>query len=338
MVVDGIKPANADKEYSTIKPVAPKHTVHPNKAIAAHQVAHKLQHAKTLRRDIVKPPTITPQKSLKLQTPTDLVRHNPDVLTVVPKLSSDVVDPARASRALAVPHSPQIERFRKQPVQRPHIHAAPIRPAHRSAAGVTHRTVSPPGSHQVMSTQKTVELDVFEQAIAYAKSHEQPMPKAIGKLKVRQSRRRHKKVVGAIASVIMLAFLGGFIFWQNRANIELQLASARSGVPASMPAYRPNGYAVMGMTYNPGTVTIGFSGKGGNFTVVQKTSNWDSVTLLQNYVATSGQTYSTYQAAGRTVYIYGNENATWVNGGIWYQVNDNGQLNKSQLINLATSM
>lgn len=190
-------------------------------------------------------------------------------------------------------------------------------------------------AHQANRAPK--EDDIFEQAIAYARSHEQPSPNPLNQ-KAKRANRRAKRVVGVFASVLMVAFLGGFIFWQNRADIELQLASARSGVPASMPAYKPAGYAVKGLTYSPGTVTIGFQGGSGNFNVTQKSSNWDSETLLQNYVATSGQAYNAYQAAGRTVYVYGNGNATWVNGGIWYQINDNGLLSKDQLINLATSM
>lgn len=193
-------------------------------------------------------------------------------------------------------------------------------------------------TRHAVASNKPAGNDIFEQAIAYAKSHEQPSPKAAGHQKAKRSHRRQKKIAGVFASIAMLAALSGFIFWQNRADIELQLASARSGVPASMPAYKPTGYAVKGMTYSPGTVTIGFRSSANSFNVVQKTSNWDSETLLQNYVATSGQAYNAYSAAGRTVYVYGNDNATWVNGGIWYQINDQGQLSKDQLVNLATSM
>lgn len=341
MVMDGIKPAKAVSAalVHAMKPVvAPKPTTAHHIQPIAH---HKPQSAKTLRRDIVKPPTIKPQKPLKLQVPTDIVQHKPGVLSVMPKLSSDIVDPARAHRAQHIQHSPQIERFRKQPIPRPAAPAAltPARPAHRSMESVNRsRTPMHVESRHALPTQKSSETDIFEQAIAYAKSHEQPSPHAIEKQKAKRSHRKQRKIAGAFASVAMLAALSGFIFWQNRADIELQLASARSGVPASLPAFKPTGYAIKGLTYSPGTVTIGFSGNAGNFSVVQKTSNWDSETLLQNYVATSGQAYNTYQAAGRTVYVYGNDNATWVNGGIWYQINDHGQLSKGQIINLATSM
>lgn len=339
-VMDGVVPSKAAHAAvaHALKPLAPKPVVAHHIKPIAH---HKPQSAKTLRRDIVKPPAIKPQKPLKLQQPTDLVQHKPGELTVVPKLSSDVVDPARATRAQHVPQSPQIERFRKPQTPRAAHHSAltPSRPINRSMEPVSH-TRSPihVETRHVLPVNKPAATDIFEQAIAYAKSHEQPSPKAIGHQKAKRSHRRQKKIAGVFASIAMLAALSGFIFWQNRADIELQLASARSGVPASMPAYKPTGYAVKGMTYSPGTVTIGFKGNTGSFNVVQKSSNWDSETLLQNYVATSGQAYSAYSAAGRTVYVYGNDNATWVNGGIWYQINDQGQLNKDQLINLATSM
>lgn len=341
-VMDGIMPSKTAHAapVHALKPMAPKPVESHHFKPIAH---HKPQLAKTLRRDIVKPPTIKPQKPLKLQQPTDIVQHKPGVLTVMPKLSSDVVDHARASRAQHVPQSTQIERFRKQPTPRPTNHSVltPSRPVNRSVEPVSHAHARTPvrveGRH-TLPINKPADTDIFEQAIAYAKSHEQPSPHAVSKDKAKRSRRRQKKIAGVFASVAMLAALSGFIFWQNRADIELQLASARSGVPASMPAYRPSGYAIKGMTYSPGSVTIGFKSNGGSFNVIQKSSNWDSETLLQNYVATSGQAYNAYSAAGRTVYVYGNDNATWVNGGIWYQINDQGQLNKDQLINLATSM
>lgn len=346
-VVDGIMPSKTSLSGASHapKPMKPVKSMTP-KPVVAHDIKpiahHKPQSAKTLRRDIVKQPDIKPQKPLKLQQPTDLIQHKPGVLTVVPKLSSDVVDPARATRAQHVPQSSQIERFRKQPAPRPAHHSALApspRPAQRSMESISrvHTPMHVEARHS-LQPQKPGESDIFEQAIAYAKSHEQPSPHALTKVKAKRAHRRQKKIAGVFASVAMLAALSGFIFWQNRADIELQLASARSGVPASMPTYRPDGYAVRGMTYSPGTVTIGFKSSGNSFNVVQKSSNWDSETLLQNYVATSGQAYNTYSAAGRTVYVYGNDNATWVNGGIWYQINDQGQLSKDQLINLATSM
>jgi hypothetical protein len=342
-VMDGVVPmavqAAPQHQPASARIATPKPTIkHHVKPLTPHQP----EHAKTLRRDVVKQPVIKPQKPLKAHMPTDVVKHKPGVLTVTPKLSSDVVDPARATRALDVSRSPHVERFRKQPQPRYTGHAAatPAQPVRRPIESIrparTSTGIAPRAAHHTHSAN--AEDDVFEQAIAYAKSHEQAAPKESGRQKVKRASRRHKRFVGILASVLMVVALGGFIFWQNRADVELQLAAARSGVPASMPAYKPSGFAVKGLTYSPGTVTIGFGNGNKSFNVTQKSSNWDSETLLQNYVATSGQPYDAYQAAGRTVYVYGNGNATWVNGGIWYQINDSGNLSKDQIINLATSM
>ncbi len=75
-----------------------------------------------------------------------------------------------------------------------------------------------------------------------------------------------------------------------------------------------------------------------SFTVLQKKSNWDSQTLLENFVATSNEDYQGYQSNGRTVYVYGKGNATWVNGGIWYQIKATGDLANEQLVKIAASM
>lgn len=331
MAMDGIVPSHGMTHKTALAPKKPtvKHHVQP-------LAAHHPEHAKTLRRDVVKQPIITPKKPLKPQAPTDIIKQNPGVLAVMPKLSSQVVDPARASRALGVAHSPQVERFRKLRPQYGTHAAALSQPTHRPVESTSPNRIT---SRRAQPLHSPGEDDIFERAIAHATSHEQPAPKESRRQKARRASRRHKRSLSILTSVLLVVVLGSFIFWQNRADVELQLAAARSGVAASMPAYRPSGFAVKGLTYSPGTVTIGFhSPSNQNYSVVQKTSNWDSQTLLENYVATSGQPYNAYQAAGRTVYIYGNGNATWVNGGIWYQVNDNENLNKNQIIDLATSM
>lgn len=136
-----------------------------------------------------------------------------------------------------------------------------------------------------------------------------------------------------------MLLLGGFVAYQNKVALEMQLAAGRAGFPASMPGYKPTGFAARHLSYSPGTVTIGFvSNSNKSFNVVQKQSNWDSETLLQNYVADTDKPYQAYQAAGRTIYVYGSGSATWVNGGVWYQVNGNARLSNNQIIDIAMSM
>lgn len=312
-----------------------------------HVAAHHPQHARTLRRDAVKPPAIKRKMSLKAQAPADLVPFKSGVLALKPKLSSEIVDVNRATRAQTVPQSTKIERFRP-------LHAATPRQYNDNGVVVTmaHIPVKQPpvpttgivGSvrntgHSAQVQTTTKKDDIFEQALARATSHEQPAPREVAAHKVKRAHRRHKRAVQFVTSTLVLLLLGGFIFWQNRASVEMQFAAARSGVAASLPSYKPAGFAFKNLTYSSGSVTLKFGGDNNKtYSVVQKSSNWDSQTLLENYVSTADQPYNAYSAAGRTVYVYGNGDATWVNGGIWYQVNDDGVLTKDQIINLATSM
>jgi hypothetical protein len=311
-------PVQKPTTLRTVKPLAP----------------HKPEHTKTLMRHAVKQPITKPKTAVKLQAPTDLVKKQPAVMSVAPKFSSEVIDLRRSARAENVAKSAQVERFRHAPQPR-RIQSAP---SHRPAEGDN-------SSPHVQATRavnaparRANDNDMFERAITHAKSHEQAAPKEPMLRKAKRSGRKHTRLAGILASVLVVFALGGFIAFQNRANMELQLASSHAGFHASMPGYKPAGFAFKGLTYSPGTVTVGFHSGDKGFNVVQKASNWNSETLLENVVATAGQPYQAYQAAGRTVYVYGDGSATWVNGGVWYQVNGNATLPKDQLINLATSM
>jgi hypothetical protein len=338
VVVDGIiKPGTHSKTNMASIPVRPAPDIQAPKKSVAHPLkpiaAHKPEHSKTLMRHAVKAPKIDAKKHMKAYAPTDLIKKQPSVLTVKPKLSSELVDAKRADRAKHVPRSQAVDRFYRQP-----------RAANYSVAATASGTARPSSNLRTMDGMRRPSQYVqrkpsmFEQAVAAADSHEQAVPKEVRRHKTKRQARKHGKILKFAAATCAVVLLAGFIAYQNKANIELQLASAKAGFPASMPGYKPSGYAVNGLTYSPGTVTIGFHSNSQNFNVVQKTSNWDSQTLLENFVATTGQPYNTYQAAGRTIYVYNNGNATWVNGGVWYQVNGNAHLGSDQIINLATSM
>jgi hypothetical protein len=70
----------------------------------------------------------------------------------------------------------------------------------------------------------------------------------------------------------------------------------------------------------------------------QRSSEWNSDALVQNFVATSRRAYQSYQDNGKTIYIYEGNNATWVDGGVWYQIEGNASLNSDQLLRIAKSL
>jgi hypothetical protein len=92
--------------------------------------------------------------------------------------------------------------------------------------------------------------------------------------------------------------------------------------------------------YKPGEVTINYKTHSDDrgFNVVQKNSSWNSETLLDNFVSATNKPYQTFQSNGRTIYIYDGNKATWVDGGIWYSIDGQSNLNSDQLLRIAASL
>lgn len=140
----------------------------------------------------------------------------------------------------------------------------------------------------------------------------------------------------------MAVLLVGSVFaFQNMPEIAMKIASTRAGLNANLPAYQPSGFALAGpIKYNSGEVTLNYKSNSDEraFNVVQKNSSWNSETLLENFVETNTRPYQTFQANGRTIYIYDGNKATWVDGGVWYNIDGQANLNSDQLLKIAESL
>ncbi len=183
---------------------------------------------------------------------------------------------------------------------------------------------------------------MIDKALADANSHEN---------KTHKKEKKHHRVAKklgisakamAISSAVLAGvLLGGFYAIQNVPNLSMRVAATRAGFNASMPGYSPSGFSFSGpINYSPGQVTVTFKSNTDdrNFSLKQTASNWNSDALLSNFVATDNQKYQTYQDRGRTLYIYDGSNATWVDNGIWYQIEGSSQLTTDQLVRIAASL
>jgi hypothetical protein len=94
------------------------------------------------------------------------------------------------------------------------------------------------------------------------------------------------------------------------------------------------------MDSGPGVVATEFKSNSDDraYNLTQKQSDWTSRELYDNYVKPLDAKAISAQAGGRTVYFYGDGNATWVNAGIWYLVQSHGSLDNRQLLALAESL
>ena len=300
-----------------------------------HTPAHQPEPSKTLMRHAVNAPAASLKRRAKTTSHTGSLVKAP-AASIMPKLSFHSVDDYRLKRAQHIARSKLISRFGS--LETPLL----TRPQSHTASRVQPRTTSPAvhaaSSAAVPNSSRQASHDIFERALAQANSHRQPPVPP--RHKPAPIRRRVHHAASIAASSLAVLLIVGFIAYQNTANIQMRIASSRAGINATMPRWQPSGYAVGGFTYSPGTVAVNFHNTGNeqrNFSLTQTTSNWDSAALLSDFVSAENSSYNSIQADGRLIYTYGNNNATWVSGGIWYKLTTNGNLSTSQLVHLATS-
>lgn len=300
---------------------------------------HKPQHSATLVRRLVQ-------------------RPGPKDSTLSRKFGNAVIagdKQGRLQRAKTIQKSQHISRFpsanqphhmpkpsyAKLPVQSPPTEQTKAHPAKPAE----HKPHSHPQTHSNAHTHKTPaktkQEEIFEKAMQASKSHQ-----SIGRHK--QPRRRMYNKLGmkrktfntATATLAVLLFTG-FFMYQNIPNFSMRIASNRAGFDASLPSYNPSGFAMGGpIEYSPGKVTVNFKSNtdNRNYALTQKVSNWNSQALVDNYIDAQGKKYQTFQEKGKTIFVFDESSATWVSGGVWYQVEGNSALNTDQLLRIASSI
>lgn len=287
-----------------------------------HNAAHKPKTSQTLMRHAVKKPQ--PSKRVVSES---LVRH--PVADIALKKSVKAIDNRRLSKAQAIPQSKLIRHF--APITSDtQVSVSVARPLlSPTAAVVPSRPVS--RSRPVHQSKPRTTADLLEQALNNATSHQQPKHH----IKKRRSH-RSKAAVATAAFLLMVGFMG----YQQLPDLRLHHAASRAGIAASLPGYSPAGYSLAKLNYSPGIVASQFHSNSDQrmYAVIEKASSWDSQALLENFVLKTDKNYQTTQVGGRTVFLYNNGQATWVDGGIWYQIQNDGSLSQSQLNQLVASL
>lgn len=299
--------------------------------VKAHSIHNKTEKSKTLMRGAVKKPM--PQKMHAAAHPVgkSSVKHTKPA-------AHTPQNHARAARAVGVPKSSLISRFG--------LGMAPHAPAKPHTAHVAHLPVKPAPA---ISTHHAAPLPVsrilpnpFATAVENANSHLQPTPaKTSRRHRIASKLHISARTVSAGSFVMAGLLLGGFFVYQNIPNLAMKVAATRSGVEARMPSYKPAGFALNGpIKYSTGKISISYRSNTDERTyqVTQSASQWSNESLLENFVAVERRPYQTYQDKGKTIYIYDGSNATWVDKGVWYQVEGASSLNSDQLLRIANSL
>jgi hypothetical protein len=308
----------------------PKPATHPSasqksevRAPAKHAAGHAPVKSQTLMRRGLKKPALH-----------GAGHHSAKVVTT----HSDV----RAERAKAVAKSPKVSRFgtflsqprdfvkKAEPL---HVKPAPV---HIKKQPISQHHAQPLPTHNQILKDKMVTKAINDARIPEATTHKKAKKHHVSK-KLGISPKALHFGAGALAALLLF----GFVAYQNATNISIRIAATRAGFNATVPGYQPSGFGLRGpIEYGPGQVTINFKSNSDerNFHITQRVSNWTSESLLTNFVSSNNRSYQTYQDKGRTIYIYDGSNATWVSGGVWYQIEGNSNLSSEQLMHIASSI
>lgn len=299
----------------------------------AHSVHQATQRSTTLNRNYVKKAALQPQTVRAAQ--------------IAPAAESVNV----AVRTAATKRSPMIQKYAKHPVPAAKPAAEPIAPpvAHpvEQRAHHLHQQKQAP-KRQAQPAQKTtkpsdvIKAEAIQQALDAAPSHHQRAPRRPKSSAKRTHKQQFSRFVSFASAGAALLLIAGYFTYVNMPNLSVRVAAINAGVDANYPGYRPSGYSLSGpVAYNDGQVTMKFEGNGtsNDFTLTQTNSGWDSVAVLDNYVAPQADTdYMTITEGGLTIYSWGNGNAAWVNRGVLYTVEGDAPLTPDQVQRIASSV
>jgi hypothetical protein len=320
-VIDGFTlGAHHKKSASTAKARLAEHS--PSKAQGLHT---RTQRSVTLMRKAVKQPAV------KVISMADM---RPQTRGAKPPHT-------RLSRAKAVDKHSKVERFGFMPQKKNTVSAEPTRI--EAKASYRDSAVAAPKMPSMVTSASHHRLEqMLDEALTKADSHKQSS---------RRRRNRFSNILKPFAvlprwmSLTLLVFIAAIIafwlIWQNLPTVAVHVAAARAHVDASIPKYTPEGFSLVSpVEYKDGSVTMTFKEDKTkqDFALVQKASNWNSSSLVNNYIP-ANQAAQTSMVNGTTVYIYGQGgDAAWVNHGVLYDLKNHADLNSEQILKIVQGM
>lgn len=240
----------------------------------------------------------------------------------------------------AEPH-PTMVRAQARAAQQPH---QTTRTATRRSPATSHhystRIVKPnqtPAKQNPATLAPKPAAVLKHEAITEALQRASTPEKAPRRSKKPKSRTGRWLQVASVGLAIML--IGGYFTYLGMPNISTRIAAIQSGVNAKYPGYRPTGYALSGpITFKSGEVRMKFAYADGgqSYTITQQKSSLNSAALKETLTADGGDVQTT-TAGGLTIYST-DRTASWINGGVLYQITLGGALSSEQVTKIATSL
>jgi hypothetical protein len=294
------------KPISAAKPDAPSPIEHQSTQVPA---APPKQTLKNARAEVLKQHL---EKAKSYQRSAVISRFSHDERAVLQAQS--VLNPLPASSRAQLP----------PPAKQPHPtrvaqETRPSEPQLPSLAVVQHEAMAKLASH----APKPVEKRTRRERLA---------PKRVRSISPRASR--------SIATGAIVVIMAGYVWAQNYPKMALQNASSQAGVSASLPGFMPSSYSLARTISEPGQITLNYTSPSepSALEIAQSKSTWDSNSLLANFVSKNTDDYAAVQGEGLTIYLFNNNEATWINHGIWYNIQGATLLSRDQILKIAYSL
>ena len=307
-----------------------------------YKTVHKTagQKSTTLSRRHVAAPS---HAKRRLASRLDITRDTSVPMSVhvnkfAPSVPSVQLQPTKHDRP-AEPH-PTMVRAQARAAQQPQTARITTRrkPAtsHHHATRIIKPNHLPATRHAVTLAPKPAAI-LKNEAITEALQRATTLPKAPRRTKKPKSRMGRWLQIASVGSAIML--IGGYFTYLGMPNISTRIAAIQSGINAKYPGYRPSGYALSGpITFKSGEVRMKFAYADGgqSYTITQQKSSLNSAALKETLTADGGDVQTT-TAGGLTIYST-DRTASWINGGVLYQITLSGALSSEQVTKIATSL
>ncbi|HUD11397.1 MAG TPA: hypothetical protein VMS08_03230 [Candidatus Saccharimonadia bacterium] len=172
-----------------------------------------------------------------------------------------------------------------------------------------------------------------------------PQPQmAMSRAPMRMSWAPHFKVTPhtgrSLATISVVVLMAGYIWIQNYPKMALQNASNVAGLSASLPGFMPSSYSLAHTSTVPGQVTLKYTSPSAQqaLKIAQSRSDWDSNSLLDDFVSKNADDYAAVDGEGLTIFLFNDNEATWVNHGIWYSIEGASRLSRQQILKIAYSL
>lgn len=309
----------------------------------------KPQKAVTLSRKFVKKPKpMTTSAAVTVKSnPTDPISSQANKQDAYTRFAVfKKVPEAKIAKAISYKTSSAISKFSKTPTVQKTIVSSSLPVAKEPESQNGHNSTA-------LAQQPTPTVEpkqsVFEHHIAQPVSKEKASNADGVKShhikpyhKKTHSKVRSRRYLAGMAAAVFAAFLFmGFLAYQKVPQIAVKVAARNAGFDAKVPGNIPSGYAYKSpVSASKDSLTIEYKSNTDKraFQITQKPSNWTSESLLSNYLIEGKKQYQAYYNKGMTVFIYDNNNATWVDKGVWFTLNANGSLSSDQILSIASSI